>query len=383
MLPETNWSEPQRNRSSRKNPHYFDRCLLFVAVAVSACAIERNIIAHEPVTEAEQQSVAPVSAGSLLDVTRPNGRIGGYQYGGSLTPTPGINSRFTNSGDVKYGSAGNIVGISGLSSRFGTAPNAPFQSKNNFDLLRLRNEYRRAMDEYYAARNVQNAPRLITATAPQKFPSAKKYSPAYGKTREQFLAEQDKLFNEALQPGKAVEPEKSGSVDPAQRIWMRGQNPRTSSSLSDAMKNGNLSAENAGLLDYSRYGNWGPDMPGALNGNLGGAVGENLGNAWTFPPLPKTQAEQYEMFIEELEGQLLSSPDVTPLSPVQIDFQDGVATVRGVVPTPTARVAAGKILLADPRVKRVNNLMTYIRNDDSSSGLVPVMPEPVTDVPNN
>ena len=78
---------------------------------------------------------------------------------------------------------------------------------------------------------------------------------------------------------------------------------------------------------------------------------------------------KYEALEERLEELLLRSPEVNPLSPIQVTFGNGTATVRGVVPTPSARSAAGSILLADPRVAKVNNLLTFLRPDDETSSL--------------
>lgn len=320
---------------------------------------------------------------SILDAIESSGRIGEHRYDGRIVPNRGKISRFTDGDDVAYGSAGNIVGLTGSSSRFGRVPENTFHTKNDFELFILRNEYKRAMELYNSGhtslKNSQNGPRLVTATPPKKFPDTKKFSPAYGKTRAQLLAEQDVLFGEKLQSSniyKGSDKNKVGEerIDPARSIWMRGGNSSIPNREGRAQSPNNIEAlDNRGLVDYSRYSNYSGANESVLKNGPGGAVqfSNDLGNAWTFSLASRTPAEQYQLFIEELEGQLLSSPEVTPLSPVQVDFQDGVATVRGVVPTPTARMAAGKILLANPEVKRVNNLMTYVRNDDSNRGLVP------------
>ena len=85
------------------------------------------------------------------------------------------------------------------------------------------------------------------------------------------------------------------------------------------------------------------------------------------------QARARRLFEQKLEGLLLGSPSVQFLSPVQISFQNGVATVRGVVPDSQHKVAAGNLLLGDPAVKQVNNLISTVPTDP---GKLPAPIEP-------
>ncbi len=79
------------------------------------------------------------------------------------------------------------------------------------------------------------------------------------------------------------------------------------------------------------------------------------------PPLqPLDPVQTQRKYEEKLEGMLLADPRVHLLSPVQISFQNGVATVRGVVTDQTNKVAVGQILLADPAVKQVNNMISVV-----------------------
>ena len=75
-------------------------------------------------------------------------------------------------------------------------------------------------------------------------------------------------------------------------------------------------------------------------------------------PLPPNPEQVRRAFEERLEGMLLSDPNVHLLSPIRISFSGGTATVRGVVPNQTHKIAVGNILLSDPTVKQVNNLIS-------------------------
>ena len=89
---------------------------------------------------------------------------------------------------------------------------------------------------------------------------------------------------------------------------------------------------------------------------------------------PPNSEQTRRKFEEKLEGMLLSSPNVHLLSPVQVSYRDGVAVVRGVVPNQTHKVAVGNILLSDPAVRQVNNMISVIPLDPSRNPL-PVDPK--------
>lgn len=63
---------------------------------------------------------------------------------------------------------------------------------------------------------------------------------------------------------------------------------------------------------------------------------------------------------ERLEEQVFSHPTINPLSPIQVTIRGGVATIRGVVPTQQARMDAGRVLLASPGVRTVNNQLSVL-----------------------
>lgn len=359
--------------------------------------------AHEP-TVAPQETEP--SASSLLESTSPNGRIGGYQYNGSIRPTPGVGSRFSN--NARYGSAGNVVGIdrNSSSSRFqGGAEDGRFHSKMDFNVIALKNELQRAREAETAgnrmnARQDSGTPRLVTATTPERIPYATNRRPGYGKTQAELLALQRQALSnpqtdlqQALVPDAEQTPAPNEMFGLPQQLWMRGRAPVGSMSLADPW---NARLDNSvGELTEAPFAS-GPSAfdsyeasllspaPALSDGSaLGGALqlAPHSANVVSFPPQVPTAEETRLAFQEYLEAQLLRSPDVNPLSPVQVNFQNGVATVRGVVPTSTSRVVAGRILLADPRVTKVNNLLTCARNDAPE---VPVQnPSSVPEAENN
>lgn len=77
----------------------------------------------------------------------------------------------------------------------------------------------------------------------------------------------------------------------------------------------------------------------------------------------ENQQAALRTFEQRLEAKLLGDPGVHLLSPVQVSFKNGVATVRGVVPSQAHKVAAGNLLLTDPTIKQVNNLITTVPQD--------------------
>jgi len=82
------------------------------------------------------------------------------------------------------------------------------------------------------------------------------------------------------------------------------------------------------------------------------------------PPNPEQVRRKFE---ERLEGTLLSNPNVHLLSPVRISYNGGIATVRGVVPNQSHKVAVGNILLSDPAVKQVNNMISIVPLDPNDN----------------
>jgi hypothetical protein len=88
----------------------------------------------------------------------------------------------------------------------------------------------------------------------------------------------------------------------------------------------------------------------------------------------RIQAEARRHFEQKLEGMLLSHPSLHFLSPVQVSFQNGTVSVCGVVPDKNHKIAAGNLLLTDPAVKQVNNLISVVPSDPSQV-VAPVEPK--------
>ena len=315
----------------------------------------------------ERNEAGEVSASSILSGNR-------FSKGA----TAGVDrSRSRFSSGAVYGTAGNIAGLEGSgSSRFSSDASKSFKSKLDYSLLRQRVAYEKALAEAETSGAASSgSPRRVVATKPPRVPYASNRHARYG-VREDELAENARIQSEKS-IAKSTPRENAVAREEAfeaqnmspQNIWMRGRQP-------------NLGAVRA----YS--GRWGDDydvpyeLPyvdgdapfygesalydDGLGGNL--RLDENLFETSlpTRAPVVQTPTpeETRQAFQGYLEAQLLRSPSVNPLSPIQVDFNDGVAVVRGVVPTPSARVAAGNILLADPRVKKVDNKLTFMRPDD-------------------
>ena len=347
--------------------------------------ISAPLYAHEPPSQPQRQPEP--SATSLLDSTTSNGRIGGYRYNGSLKPTPGTNSRFLN--NAKYGNAGNIVGIehNGSASRFQGESVDRFQSQMDFNILALRNEFQRSRTSSRAksSTNINSfdsgAPRVVSAQTRERVPYAYSRRPPYGKYPEQLLAGRNSdagTNSTSVQDSASMTPSKASerSATP-QLLWMRGRTPQALLVPPNRQDDDYIVPDEIfappfwGMNDevYNQF----DYQDQALGGSLGTPSIQATDNVVTLPSAPSPEQVQ-KAFREYLEAQLLRSPDVNPLSPVQVTYQGGVATVRGVVPTPAARAAAGYILLSDPRVSKVNNLMTCAHDESINSDVSPHTP---------
>ncbi|MGL6227165.1 MAG: BON domain-containing protein [Thermoguttaceae bacterium] len=76
--------------------------------------------------------------------------------------------------------------------------------------------------------------------------------------------------------------------------------------------------------------------------------------------LAMTRDKVLQKFQNSLEEMIIRSPDIHLLAPVEVKYEDGTVTLRGVVENEQQRVKAGQILLTVPEVKRVKNLMTAV-----------------------
>lgn len=112
----------------------------------------------------------------------------------------------------------------------------------------------------------------------------------------------------------------------------------------------------------------GPGAPGsgeafAVGGEILTAPGTAAAGPITDSAPVVHPAQARRQFEQALESQLLAAPSVHLLSPVQVSIQDGVVTVRGIVASQADKVAVGTVLLGNPAVKQVNNLITVIPRD--------------------
>ncbi len=340
-------------------------------VVISSFQTNDGLAQQSNANISEKNGAKTLNASSVLSSTFPNGRIGGSRYDGTLSPNQERNSRFISDNATSYGDVGDIVGIDRTSSSRFNGSVVSFQPKKSYDLLALRNEYYRARErtgaDYRTSQiEKQDEPRLVVATSPKVFPYASERIARYGKIRERELAERGAIktsAERAFQDRVSV----PQHLDSAQRIWMRGVAPVSEAiTPDDRLRTEKNDLDDSGLWDYSwQFETSNTRMapiPGIEPGGSFNAQTDFSG-ALSFSNI-RTPEDVKHSFIENLETQLLSSPDVNPLSPIQVAVENGVATVRGVVPTPRARVMAGRILLSNPQIIRVNNLLTCIRNDD-------------------
>ncbi len=355
------------------------RCLLatFGALVFVFNASDGALFAQR--SNVERNEAGEVSASSILS--------GNRFSKGATSGVDRSRSRFSNG--AVYGTAGNIAGIEGSgASRFSSKGSKSFKSKLDYSLLRQRVAYEKAPAEAESSDAASSgSPRRVVATKPPRVPYASNRRARYG-VREGELAEKARIqtdksidkttsrenavareetFREALEAQNMASPR---NMTP-QNIWMRGRQPNLGSVRADSDRWGDDYDVPYELPyvdgDAPFYGDSALYDDG-LGGNL--RLDESLFETSlpTRAPVVQTPtpAETRQAFQGYLEAQLLRRPSVNPLSPIQVDFNDGVAVVRGVVPTPSARVAAGNILLADPRVKKVDNKLTFMRPDDPS-----------------
>lgn len=346
--------------------------------------VEQDVVWGQISTATEERG-----AGSLLDATRPNGRFSGKRYDGATRPTLNSEeSRF--SGGVVRGSAGNVVGVDASrgGGRFSGA--SEFRSRQNYELFYWRNEIQRvksriAQAERAAGLGAKNddRPQPVVAKEPKPISLAEaRRGVRYGRTAEEIeaarRAELAAAQNAVLpNPDLNADAPAGGEYDPA-TIWMRGRAP-----IADfptvpfdwSTENGRFGE--GGRRTDSR--NW-VELDGVLRSEFAGASLAPIGAPFaptpelaTLAPSPEEKRRAYQ---ERLTTLLLQTPAVNPLSPISVEYRDGVATVRGIVPTPSAREAAGKALLAEPDVIRVENKLTYVRPDDvdGPGKPVPVLP---------
>ncbi len=351
---------------------------------------ERNVVWGQISTATEERG-----AGSLLDSTQPNGRFSGKRYDGATRPALNSEeSRF--SAGVVRGSAGNVVGVDANrgGGRFSGA--SEFRSRQNYELFYWRNEIQRAKNRVAQAERdaglrtgKDDRPQPVVAKEPKSISLAEaRRGVRYGRTAEEIeaarraelaAAQNAVLTNPNAGAVGGIEPglPAGGEYDPA-TIWMRGRAP-----LADfPTVPFDLSSGSGRFGEGERRPdarNW-VELDGVLRSEFAGAslapVGAPLAPSLELASLAPSPEEKRRAYQERLTTLLLQTPAVNPLSPISVEYRDGVATVRGIVPTPSAREAAGRVLLTEPDVIRVENKLTYVRPDDvdGPGELVPVLP---------
>ena len=295
------------------------------------------------------------SAGSILSPHQTSGRFGVQSSGGYLSPTP--NSQFSDGGFI-YSPDGAFLGINTNTpnSRFHSyweQPAGEMPSDTNADLLELR-QYKNSYNAALAAEEAAANPEQRSAVRPTN-------------TIPERRAEERSGIVEAFPErgiGDAAAEQPFRSSGQAQEVWMRGA-PQAKNKPKDGF-----------LLAPGAYQSPAQNTPSA------GAAPVDLGSRFVgggLPAMPETQqapaipisaarsaADPNASVREYLELMLLRSPTVNPLSPIQVTFDGGRATVRGIVPAETNRLEAGRILLTDPRVKTVDNKLTVLPTDMNS-----------------
>lgn len=111
----------------------------------------------------------------------------------------------------------------------------------------------------------------------------------------------------------------------------------------------------------------GSDMLNDGTGSIDDMVSESARRQNPFIQVPQT-SEQLAMtrdkvlqkFQNSLEEMIIRSPDIHLLAPVEVKYEAGTVTLRGIVENEQQRVKAGQILLTVPEVKRVKNFMTAV-----------------------
>ncbi len=372
--------------------------VLTVATAASGLS---NAVAWGQISTATEKR----GAGSLLDATQANGRFGGERYDGALKPSAkSEESRF--SGGTVRGSAGNVVGVDASRTGGRFSGTSEFRSNQNFELFYWRKEILRTKDALKRAERAlgansqkRNEPRLTTAKEPKPIPYSEwRRGVRYGRTAEEKAARQSELAaaqtgvlpSDASDVGGAngrggAPVPFDGGYDPA-TIWMRGRAP-----IADLARSP-FEPTPLGDGGWGVFGGTGADAVGwveldgrtrsELAGGLLAPLAPTPEFAPGFAPVAPSPEEKRRSYQEYLTTRLLQAPAVNPLSPISVEFRDGVATIRGIVPTPSARVAAGNVLLAEPDVRSVDNRLSFVRPDDDGPGaIVPVAPIPTAPVP--
>ena len=305
-----------------------------------------------------------VSTMSTLNwMTATNGRIGGCIYNGSINPTVSHVTRFSNSSGGKNN--GNVMGIDRVgSSRFDRTST---DGGDSMYCMKFRSQVCKKIESSNTLKGgekkLDNVPRVVVARLPEHLPYRLKKISKYGKiTGEGYQIQAESDVDTLVLQYQNVVPSSGRSQDDKESrnrtFLMRGKIPQDNLKYKDVP---HLNVNTSGYFRklhgrkiHSSISDWGNTFEKGVveDGNGVGGLGRI------------SNRDDQMVFIEYLENQLLNSPEVIPLSPIQVEYQDGTVTIRGVVSTPSARIAAGKVLLTNPQVFCVNNQLTYLRDDE-------------------
>lgn len=289
-------------------------------------------------------------ASSMLTPHTAEGRFGSTKMGGTFSPFNGAdssNSRFQ--GSAVFTPGGSFRGFSGSSpgSRFQSNLAPPTAGPGGTDYL----QYREFLEQKRQGANpVTPIPEQVQAQSQSPLPYPVARRNRFSIYESEYMRENLGLTGDRLPPESV--PAREGGQQ--QQLWMR--NPAN---------NATVLPPATGMTGSPNLFGGGLNQP-AFSGN-DAMFQQPTGTPAPLPIPPAmsqpTAAQLQESFREYLELLLLRSPNVNPLSPIEVRFQEGTATIRGVVPTQAHRIEAGRILLTDPRVKTVDNKLTILPTD--------------------
>lgn len=343
--------------------HFFLICLLTVVSPSAFGQIHTLSQVEEP-----SGAVKP-SASDLLTPQQTDGRFGSHVRGGYLSPTP-FQNRFADSGLV-FTEDGSFLGTTESSgSRIGGSFSpSVLPGEANLDLLESRQE-NQAIDQFRAALEARARQQQLAEAASQP----------------PIESPQQKAVVEAF-PEDAAQPQ--GEQKLQEQIWMRGSaTGKSPAGARPATEAGGVDLQSrfvGGQIEQLPLEQLPPATTSATSRATSptGSPVTSPDNRQSLPLLPsrgEPRGESAEQIQDQLQLLLLRSPQVNPLSPIEVTFQDGKATIQGVVPSQTHRLEAGRILLTDSRVQSVDNRLTVLQGIDP---LTPYTPESNNTSPSN
>jgi hypothetical protein len=329
---------------------------IVVAGATTAMA-QWSSVTYDPAT-GEQYPLYQVTS---------RGMFGVQEYGVPIKPD-NKNSRFPHHG-IRFGPSGAILGVdrSAANSMFKPSllPQAGFEARN-----------------YYPE---PGRTTLTPRPRPPRQPQNMQFAQGSPVPESELVGGQ-RLRPEQFQrdgriPGRTPTPRQPTPPQrPSEEIWFRGAPSESSRTTAEP---NTPSADpfygGAGMMGAARQPGGGTlraPTPGAAQMTSSDRARGNPPQTFYFQPQQQDRTGRIE---EQLELSLLQSPSVNLQSPVRVTLQNGVATVRGIVPTAEHRMQAGRLLLSNPAVNQVNNLMVPLSERDTLPEpieLNPVTPDP-------